>query len=159
MDEDQSGPLPGGDVDLVFELHDKAQMDDLSRALTSLLERTPLTERQVKEFQQAVREMVANAIEWGRGEGQGVWALVTCRVGPQEVTAIVQDRGPGFDHSPIKRIESGDDGQDSCGMDFKELCRRRWGYGIMLARGLLDVLTYNDRGNEVTLVKRFGAPP
>jgi hypothetical protein len=26
----------------------------------------------------------------------------------------------------------------------------------MLARGLADVLSYNDLGNEVTLVKRFG---
>jgi hypothetical protein len=39
---------------------------------------------------------------------------------------------------------------------IQELCRRHWGYGSMLARGLSDVLSYNDRGYEVTLVKRFG---
>jgi hypothetical protein len=28
----------------------------------------------------------------------------------------------------------------------------------MLARGLVDEFKYNERGNEVTLVKRFSAP-
>jgi anti-sigma regulatory factor (Ser/Thr protein kinase) len=140
----------------LFELRDKAQADELSRALTSLIERTPLTARQAKDFRLAVLEMAGNAFEWGRGEGQGRWALVTCRVGPQDVTVIVRDRGPGFDHSPADRIRSGDDAKDSCGMDIEELCRRHWGFGIMLAKALSDVLSYNDRGNEVTLVKRFG---
>ena len=154
--DDRSGSPPGGDADLVFELHDKAQVDELSRALTSLLERTAMTARQVKEFRLAVLEMAGNAIEWGRGDGRGTWALVTCRVGPQDVTVIVRDRGPGFDHSPADRMRSGDDAKDSCGIDFEERCRRNWGFGIMLANGLSDVLSYNDRGNEVTLVKRFG---
>ena len=29
------------------------------------------------------------------------------------------------------------------------------GFGIMLAKGLVDEFRYNDVGNEVTLVKRF----
>ena len=153
---DRSGPPPGGDADLVLEMHDMAQFDELIRAVTSLLERTPLTARQVKDFRQAVVEMVGNAFEWGREKGQAPWALVTCRVGPQDVTVIVRDRGPGFDHNPPEPIRSGDDAKDSWKLDRKELGRGGSGFGIMLARGLADVLSYNDRGNEVTLVKRFG---
>ena len=29
----------------------------------------------------------------------------------------------------------------------------------MLAKGLVDEFRYNDKGNEVTLIKRFEAPP
>ncbi len=100
--------------------------------------------------------MAGNAIEWGREKGQAPWALVTCRVGPQDVTVIVLDRGPGFVHSPPAPIRSGDDAKDSWKLGNQELGRGGSGFGIMLAKGLSDVLSYNDRGNEVTLVKRFG---
>jgi anti-sigma regulatory factor (Ser/Thr protein kinase) len=154
--DDRSGPPPGGDADLVFEMHDMAQFDELIRAVTSLLERTPLTARQVKDFRQAVVEMAGNALKWGREKGQAPWALVTCQVGPQDVTVIVRDRGPGFVHSPPVRIRSADDAKDSWKLDQQELGRGGSGFGIMLARALSDVLSYNDLGNEVTLVKRFG---
>ena len=36
-----------------------------------------------------------------------------------------------------------------------ELGIREGGFGIMLARGLVDAFHYNERGNEVTLIKRF----
>jgi hypothetical protein len=108
--DDRSRPPPRGDADLVFEVHDKALVNELSPALMSLLERTALTAQQVKDFRLAVLEMAGNPIEWGRGDGRARWALVTCRVGPQDVTVIVRDGGPGFDHGPVDRMRAGDDG-------------------------------------------------
>jgi len=35
---------------------------------------------------------------------------------------------------------------------------REGGFGIMLARGLVDKFWYNERGNQVTMVKRFDEP-
>ena len=32
---------------------------------------------------------------------------------------------------------------------------REGGFGILMARGFVDYLCYNDKGNEVTLIKRF----
>jgi anti-sigma regulatory factor (Ser/Thr protein kinase) len=121
--DDRSGSPPGSDADLVFELHDKAQVDELSRALTSLLERTAMTARQVKEFRLAVLEMAGNAIEWGRGDGRGTWALVTCRVGRQDVTVIVRDRGPDFitvrptecDQGTMRKIPVGSTSKSAAG--------------------------------------------
>ena len=60
---------------------------------------------------------------------------------------IVRDRGPGFDHSQANRIRSRD------GRGHGPCC------GIIFAKALSDVLSYNDRGNEVTLLKRFGPDP
>ena len=63
--DDRSGPPPGGDADLVFELHNSAQCAEFSRALTSLFERTPLTALQTRDFRKAVLEMAANSLESG----------------------------------------------------------------------------------------------
>jgi hypothetical protein len=42
-------------------------------------------------------------------------------------------------------------------MDVREkLGLREGGFGMMISRGMLDELRYNAKGNEVTLVKRFG---
>ncbi|MBV8382871.1 MAG: ATP-binding protein, partial [Planctomycetaceae bacterium] len=39
----------------------------------------------------------------------------------------------------------------------QEMGLREGGFGIMLAKGLVDEFRYNDKGNEVTLIKRFQA--
>ena len=50
----------------------------------------------------------------------------------------------GADEDPIRHLEI-----------RNELGLREGGFGIMLARGLVDDFRYNERGNEVTLVKYF----
>jgi anti-sigma regulatory factor (Ser/Thr protein kinase) len=40
----------------------------------------------------------------------------------------------------------------------QELGIREGGFGIMLARGLVDDFKYNTKGNEVTMVKRYESP-
>jgi uncharacterized small protein (DUF1192 family) len=69
-DDDRSRPSLGGDAELKLELHAIAELDELIRALTAVLERTPLTADQVKDFRQAIVEMAGNAFEWGRVRGQ-----------------------------------------------------------------------------------------
>jgi anti-sigma regulatory factor (Ser/Thr protein kinase) len=36
---------------------------------------------------------------------------------------------------------------------------RTGGYGLMISRGMVDELRYNDLGNEVTLIKRYRPSP
>jgi DNA-binding response OmpR family regulator len=127
---------------------------ELNDMLTDLYARTPLTERQVKDLKQAVMEMGSNAIEWGHRKDAELTLRITYRIESDNVTLIIRDQGPGFDPGHVPHAAQAED--PIAHLDVRnELGIREGGFGIMLARGLVDEFRYNDIGNEVTLVKRF----
>jgi two-component system OmpR family response regulator len=153
-DESQSDHPPATDADIVFEasnLH--ALFRKIDDAMAIVVNRTSLTTRQAKDLSQAVAEMGGNAIQWGRRPGVEPWAQVAFRLDPEAVTVTIMDRGPGFNHARFS--------QDAFAKEVEELSPRLrdWGYGILLTRGLVDEYFYNERGNQVTLVKRFADDP
>lgn len=68
--------------------------------------------------------------------------FIHARVTPDEARFVVRDEGPGFDVSPIA----------DC--DDPTALARRGGRGLVLMRTFMDEVSYNDLGNEVTMVKR-----
>lgn len=64
---------------------------------------------------------------------------------PDKVTYTVTDEGAGFDHQSY--VEGADDPQD--------LLMEAHGRGVRIATNIFDAITYNDKGNSVTLVKFF----
>ena len=138
-------------IDVRGELAFLQQANDL---LADLYAHTPLTERQVKDLRQAVLEMGGNAIEWGHGKDADLPLRITYRIDPRGVTLVIRDQGPGFDPGHLPHAASHDDPIGH--LDVRnDLGKREGGFGIMLSRGLVDEFRYNDKGNEVTLVKRF----
>ena len=128
-----------------------SQTNDL---LADLYAHTPLTERQVKDLKQVVLEMGGNAIEWGHRKNAELILQITYRIDPEKVTLVIRDQGPGFNPTQIPHAASDEDPIGH--LDVRnELGIREGGFGIMLAKGLVDEFRYNDKGNEVTLVKRF----
>ncbi|WP_435015403.1 response regulator [Tundrisphaera sp. TA3] len=122
--------------------------------LADLFHHTPLTERQIKDLKQVVMEMGGNAIEWGNRKNADLMVRITYRIDPEKVTLIIRDEGPGFNPTTVPHAASDDDPIGH--LDIRnELGIREGGFGIMLAKGLVDSFQYNDKGNEVTLVKRF----
>lgn len=67
---------------------------------------------------------------------------VKVQVTPDEARLVVRDEGPGFDVAPIA------DSDDPAAL------ARRGGRGMVLMRTFMDEVSYNDCGNEVTMVKR-----
>jgi two-component system, OmpR family, response regulator len=139
-----------------------AYLQQTNDMLADLYHHTPLTERQVKDLKQVVMEMGGNAIEWGHRKNAELTVRITYRIDPEKVTIIIRDQGPGFNPSTLPHAASE---ADPIGhLDIRnDLGIREGGFGIMLAKGLVDDFQYNDKGNEVTLVKRFPkvdpAPP
>jgi DNA-binding response OmpR family regulator len=127
------------------------QVNDM---LVDMFAHTPLTDRQVKDLKQAVMEMGGNAIEWGHRKNADLVLQIVYRIDPEAVTLIIRDQGPGFNPAKIPHAASDEDPIGH--LDVRnELGIREGGFGIMLAKGLVDEFRYNDAGNEVTLIKRF----
>ncbi len=70
---------------------------------------------------------------------------VLAQTDERSVCVCVTDEGPGFDPSAFP------------GVDDPESLDESSGRGLVLMRSFTDELTFNDRGNEVTLIKTFGA--
>jgi CheY-like chemotaxis protein/anti-sigma regulatory factor (Ser/Thr protein kinase) len=60
----------------------------------------------------------------------------------EEARFVIRDEGPGFDPSKLP---------DPCDLENLE---KPSGRGILLMRSFMDEISFNDRGNQVTLVKR-----
>ena len=67
---------------------------------------------------------------------------------------MVRDQGPGFDRNNLPHAASPDDPFSHLDVRDK-LGLRAGGFGLMICKGMVDELRYNDVGNEVTLIKRF----
>ena len=122
--------------------------------LSDLFQNTPLTERQIKDLKQVVMEMGGNAIEWGHRKNAELTVRITYRIDHEKVTIIIKDQGPGFNPGQIPHAAS--DADPIGHLDIRnDLNIREGGFGIMLTKGLVDDFRYNEKGNEVTLIKRF----
>jgi DNA-binding response OmpR family regulator len=141
--------------DIRSELTYLQQANDL---LADLFAHTPLTDRQIKDLKQAVMEMGGNAIEWGHRKNSDLVLRIIYRILPDSISLTIQDQGPGFNPRNLPHAASDEDPIGHIELR-NELGLREGGFGIMLARGLVDEFHYNERGNEVTLVKRYGQSP
>ena len=141
--------------EIQFDLRsEQAYLQQVNELLSDLYEHTPLTERQIKDLRQAVMEMGGNAIEWGNRKNADLPLRITYRIGRDSVTLVIKDQGPGFNRNHLPHAAQDED--PIAHLDVRnDLGLREGGFGIMLAKGLVDEFRYNDTGNEVTLVKRF----
>ncbi len=134
-----------------------AYLQQLNDMLTDLYAHTPLTERQVKDLRQVVMEMGGNAIEWGNRKDPGKLVKLIYRITPTHVSVIIRDEGPGFNPGNLPHAASDEDPIGH--LDVRnEAGIREGGFGIMLTKGLVDSFQYNEKGNQVTLVKKFDHP-
>jgi DNA-binding response OmpR family regulator len=129
-------------------------LQDLNDFLMHLCRSTPFTEEQVLQLRQAVMEMAQNAIEWGNRHQSDRLVNITYRVYEDQVEIVVRDQGTGFDRANLPHAALPDDPFSHLDVRDK-LGLRAGGFGLMICRGMVDELRYNDVGNEVTLIKRF----
>ena len=147
----------GTEGEIRFQLQSDTQyLDELNHLLGSLFLFSGLTQTQVKQLTTAVRELGTNAIEWGHQRQSDRIVTVDYHIDPQKITIIIKDTGPGFNPTNLPHAAQSED--PIAHMMVREtLGIREGGFGILMSRGLVDELQYNESGNEVRLVKYF--PP
>lgn len=136
-----------------FHLQSDTQyLDELNYLLGSLFLFSGLAPTQIRQLTTAVRELGTNAIEWGHQKDVERIVTVDYRIDPEKVTIDIKDTGPGFNPQNLPHAAHADDPVGHM-MVRETLGLREGGFGILMSRGLVDELTYNEKGNEVRLVK------
>jgi CheY-like chemotaxis protein len=147
----------GTEGEIHFQLQSAGEyLEQMNQLLASLFLFTGLSQTQINHLMLAVRELGINAIEWGHRKQVERIVHVTYRIDSEKVTIVIRDSGPGFDPGNVPHAVRPDD--PTAHLELREMLGLRdGGCGILMARGLVDELEYNETGNEVRLVKYF--PP
>ena len=96
-------------------------------------------------FRVGLTEALTNAMLYGNAHDPSKRARVEVTLSGGALRARITDQGTGFDPAAVP--------DPTCP---ENLCKDG-GRGLFLMRQLLDEVSFNDRGNQVTLVLRLGA--
>jgi serine/threonine-protein kinase RsbW len=131
--------------DLVLEL--PSDVRSIGHAVEYVMRRCPACEpygaRLRLNFRVGLTEALANAMLYGSADDPSKRVRVEVSLGERGITARVTDQGRGFDPTSIPDPTT------------PENLLKAGGRGLFLMRQLLDEVSYNDRGNQVTLVLRL----
>jgi len=89
----------------------------------------------------AIDEALTNAVRHGNREDPTKQVIIEYDVSPQRVKIVVEDEGTGFDPTGIADPTA------------QENLDRPHGRGIMLMKAYMTDVSFNDRGNRVTMLK------
>ena len=134
-----------------------AVADRILQFLRELKMDLPAAERD--DIASAFREMLLNAIEHGGGSNPRKRVQVTYVRTSRAILYHVQDPGRGFSMAslPHAAVSSPDDPFRHAAVRA-EMGLRPGGFGILLTGKLVDELLYNEKGNEVLLIKYLPDP-
>jgi len=90
----------------------------------------------------AVEEAINNAIKHGNKLDASKVVRITYDVGPDQAAVTITDQGEGFDPATLADPTA------------DENLEKPTGRGVMLMRAYMDEVRFNDKGNQVHLVKR-----
>ena len=121
-------------------------------------EASGLPPAETEEVASAFREMLLNAMEHGANFDPSQFAEVSYVRTKRMILCRVKDPGQGFSAEELQSTALGNPQDDP----FKHMAareaqgKRPGGFGILMAKKLVDELIYNEKGNEVMLVKYLG---
>lgn len=106
------------------------------------------------EVTQAFRELLLNAVEWGGGLDPTRRVRISCVHTNRTLLYHIADPGNGFRFDNLEHSAAvNDDGAFAMAEVRAEKGLRPGGFGIRMARAIGDELIYNEKQNEVILIK------
>jgi anti-sigma regulatory factor (Ser/Thr protein kinase) len=118
-------------------------------------------ERMREEILHGLREILLNAMEHGAAFNPQQMIDVTAIRTRRSIVFYVRDPGSGFRQETLSRgiVASPDDDPIAHLQKREAEGLRPGGFGLLLARGTVDELIYNEIGNEVLLIKYLDRVP
>ena len=138
-----------------LRLKARCDFETADRLLQFLQEIAVLPEPERMEVAVACRELLYNAIEHGGLLDRTKTVEIEYVRANSMVTCRISDHGPGFDFDKIPHAAVAnppDDPVQHIGVREKKGLRPG-GYGVLMARKLVDEVIYSQNGSEVLLVK------
>jgi DNA-binding response OmpR family regulator len=131
-----------------------------NRLLQFFREASPLPDAETEEVSTAVREILLNAMEHGAHFDPTQHVEVGYVRTQRMVICKVKDPGQGFSLEELRHSAMSNPSDDPFRhMAEREVSGKRpGGFGILMAKNLVDDLIYNQPGNEVLLVKYLDKP-
>lgn len=139
-----------------IELRVRCKMVTADRLVQFLREmKLDLSPEEREGISTAFREMLVNAMEHGGRFDPEQTVDVSYIRTKGSLVYCISDPGSGFalDQLPHAAISNPDDAPSQHVLYRMEHGMRAGGFGILFAKGLVDELVYNERGNKVLLVK------
>jgi anti-sigma regulatory factor (Ser/Thr protein kinase)/CheY-like chemotaxis protein len=105
----------------------------------------------------AFREMLVNAMEYGGRFDPAQVIEVTAARTERTVVYHMRDPGPGFDRDELAHVVASTEPAHvlRTAMHRDRVGLRAGGFGILIAREIVDELVYNERGNEVLMIRHL----
>lgn len=155
-------PPRDGDIEVIsasprwLELRVRCDLKTAWRAMHFLREMDHgLPESERENVALAFREILFNAVEHGGGNDPNVHVTVTYTRTDRALLFRVRDPGPGFSFDKLRHaaVSNSADSPAEHVMTRASMGLRPGGFGILLTRSLVDELIYNEKGNEVLLIR------
>jgi anti-sigma regulatory factor (Ser/Thr protein kinase)/ActR/RegA family two-component response regulator len=129
--------------------------DRLTRFMTEYRSDLPSSERDL--LMTAFREMLLNAMEHGAGFDPEKVIEVTAAQTARAIVFHFRDPGDGFDRNDLKHAATSAHPSDvmSTVVERADNAIRPGGFGMLIVRHIVDELVYNERGNEVLMIKHL----
>jgi anti-sigma regulatory factor (Ser/Thr protein kinase) len=105
----------------------------------------------------AFRELLLNAMEHGAGFNPDKIIEVTAAKTARAIVYHFKDPGPGFDPEDLSHAARSEDPEDVLASAIERAAKglRPGGFGMLIARHVADELVYNERSNEVLMIKHL----
>ena len=136
--------------DLASEIPNLQSVNEL---FGMILRHSRLREKEIGQLRTALVEIGSNAIEWGNKHDPDKVVRISARIEKSRIEIQIEDEGEGFDPENLPHAFNGGEDPTSHFSVRNLLGMREGGFGILIAKGMVDDVRYNDSGTSVTLVK------
>lgn len=133
----------------------RCERETADRLVQFFQEMSDLPHPEREDVATAFREMLLNAIEHGGSFDPSQYVEVAYVRTRKSVMCRIKDPGQGFSLEEIHHAAVNNPSYDPIRHAlFREACGLRpGGYGVLMAKHLVDELVYSEKGNEVLLIK------
>jgi DNA-binding NarL/FixJ family response regulator len=139
----------------------RCDLGTAERLVQFINEVAELPDKEKEDVATSFREILLNAIEHGGGFDRSQTVEIAYLQARHVVICRIKDPGRGFSQEEILQTAMANPPDDPIRHDAYREAQglRPGGYGVLIARHFVDDLIYNEKGNDVVLIKYLSASP